>query len=335
MTDDGSGNWNEIAAEALWYTPAGSCSIQKETVLKPCEGSVLVQSLHSGISRGTESLVFRGLVPESEWSRMRAPFQEGDFSGPVKYGYASVGKVLRGDAELVGQTVFALFPHQSVYSIPSEACVPVPDHIPAERAVLAANMETALNALWDGKPSPGDHISVVGGGVVGLLTAYVCSKLPGSVITLIDINTARAQIAGDLGLKFRTPDQSPADQDLVFHTSASPDGLATALRCAGNEAAVVEMSWYGARPVPLHLGGDFHSRRLKLISSQVGSIRPDRQGRWSLRRRLETAMSLLDDPLLDLLLTDRIPFSEAPMRVPEVLNDASSVLAAVLDYEKT
>ncbi|MHA7774558.1 zinc-dependent alcohol dehydrogenase [Roseibium sp. M-1] len=319
--------------QALWYTGPRQCELGAAALNEPGTGEVLIETLFSGISRGTEGLVFRGEVPESEWQRMRAPFQDGDFPFPVKYGYANVGRVLDGDPGLKGRLVFSLYPHQSVFTLPSKSCVPVPDGVSAERAVLAANMETAINALWDGKPSPGDHICVVGGGVVGLLTAYVAGRLPGSRVTLVDINPARAEVAGALGLSFALPQDAPRDQDLVFHTSASAQGLATALACAGDGTAVVEMSWYGANHVDAPLGADFHCRRLKLVSSQVGTIPPERQARWTYRRRLETALNLLADPALDRLISHRVPFGTLPDRLPELLNKAADVLAALVVYD--
>jgi len=320
-------------AQALWYTDPGRCGLETVSLDELRTGEVLVETLFSAISRGTEGLVFRGEVPESEWQRMRTPFQEGEFPFPVKYGYANVGRVLDGDPGLNGRLVFSLYPHQSVFTLPSMSCVPVPDGVSAERAALAANMETALNALWDGKPSPGDHICVVGGGVVGLLTAYVAGRLPGSRVTLVDTNPGRAAIAAELGLAFALPQDAPRDQDLVFHASASSNGLATALACAGDGTAVVELSWYGASHVEAPLGADFHCRRLKLVSSQVGTIPPERQARWTYRRRLETALGLLADPALDRLISHRIPFGTLPQRLPDLLNKATDVLAALVVYD--
>ncbi|MEP3430126.1 MAG: zinc-binding alcohol dehydrogenase [Roseibium sp.] len=323
-----------FTGRALWYSSAQNCCVKDVSVQSPGGDEALVRTLYSSVSRGTEGLVFRGDVPESEWQRMRAPFQVGSFPFPVKYGYASVGEVLEGAPDMVGRTVFSLYPHQSFYTVPSQSCVPVPKSVTAERAALSANMETALNALWDGKPSPGDQISVVGGGVVGLLTAYLCQKLPGSTVTLIDTNPVRAGIASDFGLSFSLPEDAPGDQDLVFHTSASSAGLATALASAGDGASIIEMSWYGAEDVQVPLGADFHSRRLKLISSQVGSIPAERQARWNYRRRLETAMLLLQDPVLDKLITHRLPLEKAPERLPEILNKRSDVLAALIVYDQ-
>lgn len=333
MTADAPVTRDTGNALALWYEDAGQCGLRPAACNPVQSGEVLVQTLYSGISRGTEGLVCRGEVPASEWRRMRAPFQAGDFPFPVKYGYANVGRVLEGVPELVGRVVFSLYPHQSVFTLPSGACVPVPGGVPAERAVMAANMETALNALWDGKPSPGDHICVVGGGVVGLLTAYVAGRLPGSKVTLVDTNPKRSAVAEALGLEFALPEAAPRDQDLVFHTSATSAGLATALAAAGDGTAIVEMSWYGAREVHAPLGADFHCRRLRLISSQVGTIPVERQARWTYRRRLETALSLLEDPALDRLVSHRLPFGDLPDRLPEILNKTSDVLAAVVVYE--
>ncbi len=320
-------------AQALWYTGIGQCAIEPVTCAAPGPGEVRVRTLFSGISRGTEGLISRGEVPPGEWQRMRAPFQEGDFPYPVKYGYANVGMVVDGDAGLAGRTVFSLFPHQSDFTLPVTACVPLPDGVPPERAVLAANMETALNALWDGKPSPGDHICVVGGGVLGLLTAYLAGRLPGAEVTVVDTNERRSEIAGALGIAFAHPEEAPRGQDLVFHTSATPSGLATALACAGDGTSVVEMSWYGANSVLAPLGADFHSRRLKLVSSQVGSIPAERQARWSFRRRLETALALLADPVLDRLISHRVGFRDLPLRLPDLLNKSSDVLAALVVYD--
>lgn len=320
--------------QALWYTGPLQCGLKPVDCLAPQPGEVKIQSLFSGISRGTEGLVFRGEVPRSEWQRMRAPNQDGEFPHPVKYGYSNVGKVVAGDPALLGRTVFSLYPHQNVFTLPSPSCVPLPDNVPPDRAVLAANMETALNAIWDGKPSPGDHICVVGAGVLGILTAYLLAQLPGTRVTLVDTNEARAEIATSLGLEFSPPGSAPENQDLVFHTSASAGGLATALACAADETTIVELSWYGANDVAIPLGADFHCRRLALKSSQVGSIPVERRSRWSYRRRLETALSLLSDDRLDALISDRVPFERLPDRIPDLLNKSSDVLAALVVYDE-
>ncbi|WP_244624758.1 zinc-dependent alcohol dehydrogenase [Roseibium aquae] len=291
-----------------------------------------VRTHASGISRGTERLVLLGQIPTSEMDRMKAPFQAGDFPFPVKYGYACVGTVATAQGILAGRRVFCLHPHQTSFVVPEHACHPVPDDVPSDRAVLAANMETALNALWDGKPSPADHICVVGGGVVGLLIAYLCAKIPGTRVTVADTDPGRAKLAQAFGCCFALPESCPPSQDLVFHASASAQGLDTALSAAGKEAAVVEVSWYGASTVPVALGGPFHSQRLKIVSSQVGTIPPDRRNRWSFDRRLSAALSLLNDPVLDLLISDRMSFEDLPDQLPAFLTEPQGGLAAVVEY---
>jgi threonine dehydrogenase-like Zn-dependent dehydrogenase len=231
-----------------------------------------------------------------------------------------------------GQPVFALHPHQTAFDVPAAAAVPVPATVPASRAVLAANMETALNAMWDAGEEAFGKVSVVGAGVVGILTGFLCRTLAAAEVTLVDINPARARIAEVLGLRFALPDRAPAECDLVFHASASSAGLATALALARDEATIIELSWYGSAPVSVPLGGAFHSRRLKLIASQVGKVAPAHRREWTHRRRLEHAIGLLADDRLDILLEPAIPFADLPARLPSVLAPGSSTLCQVINY---
>jgi NADPH:quinone reductase-like Zn-dependent oxidoreductase len=322
---------SEQRAEALWYVAPGKAEIRSEPLATP-DGMVRIRAVASALSRGTERLVFSGRVPESEFERMRAPFMSGAFPYPVKYGYAMVGRVEEGPADLKGRLCFALYPHQTVFNLPAKNIVPLPDGLPPERAVLAANMETALNALWDGQPGPADRVVVVGAGVLGLLVARLCAEIPGTAVTVVDINPERAAIAARLGAAFATPNKAPADCDLVFHTSASAAGLATALRLAGDEATVLELSWYGADEVKVPLGDVFHSRRLKLISSQVGKVAPSHRPRWDYRRRLSAALDLLNDPVLDALIAPPIAFADLPAKLPDILNPTSGVLCQLIRY---
>jgi len=300
-------------ARAFWTAGPGAGEIRPVALLPPGPGEVVVRALFSGISRGTETLVYRGGVPPSEHSRMRAPFQEGDFGAAVKYGYCNVGIVEEGPAHLVGRHVFCLFPHQTRYVVPAASVQPVPEAVPPQRAVLAANLETAINGLWDARPSIGDRICVVGGGVVGLLAAWLAAGIPGCSVELVDTNPARAAIAAQLGIAFATEDAATPEADLVIHASGNPAGLSTALRLAGVEATVLEMSWYGSQPVTLALGEAFHSRRLALRASQVGAIAPQQRSRWSHARRLRLALALLADPRLDLLISGETAFDEMPV----------------------
>ena len=304
---------------ALW------CLAPERTDCLPAsEGDgVPVTTMFSGISRGTEKLVWQGLVPESEYARMRGPAQEGEFSFPVKYGYAAVGTVAEGPR--AGETVFALHPHQNVFRLPDSLLTPVPPDVPAERAVLAANMETALTILWDSGASAGDRILIIGAGLIGSLVAYLATRLPGAEVTVMDTEPSRRTLTDAFGGDFVTPDDDYADADVVIHCSATEAGLRRALQCAGPEATVVEASWHGTREVSLPLGQDFHSKRIRLIASQVGSIPADRVTRWDHRRRLETAMRLLGDPVLDVLISGETPFEELPAEYGTILSNPNTL----------
>lgn len=299
-------------ARAFWITGPGQGEIRTESVPVASSGQAIVQALYSGVSRGTESLVFRGAVPPSEYARMRAPFQQGEFPWPVKYGYANVGRVLQGPDALVGREVFCLHPHQSLYAAPVEALHLLPADVPASRAVLAANLETALNGLWDARVLPGDRVVVIGAGVVGCLGAWLASRIPGCEVQLVDVNPARAHIARALGVDFALPAQARGEADLVLHASATSQGLAQALELAGPEATVLELSWYGAGEQCVPLGGSFHSRRLRLVSSQVGWVAPAQRRRWTHARRLGLALGLLAAPELDALVTSEGPLEDLP-----------------------
>lgn len=323
---------DDRTTQAFWTTGCSTGELREEPLKQPGPNEVLVRTLHSAVSRGTEALVFRGEVPESEYERMRAPFQAGDFPAPVKYGYASVGLVEEGPARLLGQTVFCLYPHQAKYVVPATAVLPLPDGLPAARAVLAANTETAINGLWDAPPRFGDRVTIVGGGVVGLLLCHLASQIPGTHVELVDINPARADLAIRLGAHFTAPDQASAERDLVFHVSGAPAGLQTALSLAGTEARVVEMSWFGQQTVPLALGGAFHARRLHLQSSQVGQVAPAQRPRWSHSDRLALALRLLKDGRLDALINSHSAFADLPQTMKILSTNPGNTLCHRIDY---
>lgn len=308
-----------MTVEALWCTSPGDAQVQPGA-----EGDgVLVEMLYSGISRGTERLVFEGRVPEDQYTRMRGPAQEGDFPFPVKYGYCAVGRVTEG--AMAGQTVFALHPHQTRFRMAEAALTPLPQDLPPKRAILSANMETALNVLWDSGAGAGDAIVIIGAGVVGALTGYLAAKLPGTEVTLVDINTDRAHLATELGCAFAAPAACPRDADVVVHASASAAGLATAMEAAGDEATVVEASWHGTAATSVPLGGAFHSRRLKLMSSQVGNLPASRRPRWDYARRMGKALELLCDPALDALISGETAFKQLPAHYGAILNDPATL----------
>jgi len=307
-----------MIGRALWAVAPGRVEIRAEEVAAG-PGAAMVETEVSGISRGTEALVLRGGVPEGERARMRCPLQAGEFPFPVKYGYAAVGRLAGGGR------VFVLHPHQDRFAAPAAMAIPVPDAVPSRRAALAANMETALNVVWDAGAAPGDRIAVVGAGVVGCLVAWLCARLPGAEVTLVDLNPERAAVAAALGARFVLPGAVPQDCDVVVHASASAAGLATALAAAGDEATVVEASWYGDREVAVPLGGAFHSRRLRIVASQVGQLPPGRRGRWSHRRRLEAALGLLADPALEVLISGETRFDDLPGRYGAILDDPGTL----------
>lgn len=298
------------SARAFWITGPGQGAIRDEPLGVPGPDEVLVETLFSGISRGTETLVFTGHVPASEYTRMRCPFQSGNFPAPVKYGYANVGVARSG--RLTDKHVFCLFPHQTAYVVPETAVIPLPDGVPPERAVLAANLETALNALWDAQPQIGDRISVVGAGIVGSLVAYLAGRIAATHVELVDVEPARATVAAALGVGFALPDGAQPERDLVFHASGRAEGAATALALAAADTTVVELSWFGDADVALPLGRDFHVRRLTLRSSQVGSVSPRARARYDHRARLTLALSLLTDSRLDALIDHELYFDDLP-----------------------
>ncbi|MGV9253825.1 zinc-dependent alcohol dehydrogenase [Streptomyces sp. NPDC003697] len=320
------------SARAFWLRSPGHGEIRDVTLPDPAEDEVLVRTLWSGVSRGTETLVFRGGVPVSQHTAMRAPFQEGDFPAPVKYGYLNVGIVEEGPRELAGRTVFCLYPHQTRYVVPAGAVTPVPEHVPAGRAVLAGTVETAVNALWDAAPLVGDRIAVVGGGMVGCSVAALLARFPGVRVQLVDADPARAGIAKALGVGFAEPGDALGECDLVVHASATEQGLARSLELLAAEGTVVELSWYGDRRVALPLGEAFHSRRLTIRSSQVGTVSPARSGR-SYADRLAVALDLLADPALDALVTGECAFEELPEVMPRLASGDLPALCLRIRYE--
>lgn len=311
MTEKGS---TDLAydARAFWVGPPGAGEIRSVVLPEPGPDEVLVRTLHSAISRGTETLVLRGEVPVSQYAAMRAPFQEGDFPGPVKYGYLNVGVVEAGPAALVGRTVFCLYPHQTAYVVPAAAVVCVPDGMPPARAVLAGTVETAVNALWDAAPLVGDRITVVGAGMVGCCVAAVLARFPAIALQLVDVDPDRAGVAAAIGAQFALPAEAAPGRDLVIHASATSAGLALSLDLLAPEGTVIELSWYGDREVSLPLGGSFHSGRLSIRSSQVGTIAPARRASRTFADRLAIALDLLGDPVFDHLFTGESAFEELP-----------------------
>lgn len=325
--------FNFANGRALWYVKPMQAELRDEKVRPPLADESRLTMLASALSRGTERLIASGLVPSAEYERMACPHMAGEFPFPVKYGYCAVARVEEGPAERVGKRVFVLHPHQDVFNAKTAMLNLIPDDIPTPRAALAANMETALNAIWDSGLSAANRVTVVGGGLVGLLVTYLAARFPGSDVTLIDTNPARAELAALFGARFAHPADAPKDQDVVFHTSASQPGLSTAIHAAAKNGTVVELSWYGEKPVLVPLGGHFHAGRVKLISSQVGTVSPDHAARgWGYSSRLQAALRLLNDERLDALLTETLPFPALPDAIPRLLAPDAKGLVTLVQY---
>lgn len=321
-----------MESRSFWVEAPGKGRIRSQTLPVRDPASVRIRALFSGISRGTEALVFCGNVPASQFRIMRAPYQEGEFPGPVKYGYMMVGTIEEGSEERLGDIVFCLHPHQTVFDLPAEAVFPVPAPVPAARAILAANVETAINACWDAHVLPGDQVLVIGGGVIGLLTGWLVARIPGTEVTLCDPNPERGQIAEKLGMQFTIQPEEKACFDRIFHASGTMEGLRTALTLAPPEATIIEMSWYGDREIPLPLGEAFHSRRLTLRSSQVGRISPHRPLRWTPAERLRLALRLLEDSRLDCLINAESEFNQLPEVMSQLAAKPSATLCHRIRY---
>jgi threonine dehydrogenase-like Zn-dependent dehydrogenase len=323
----------EVDAHAFWLRSPGRGEIRPVTLPEPGPDDVVVRTIVSGISRGSETLVFRGRVPPGQYDAMRAPFQEGDFPGPVKYGYLNVGAVEEGPAELCGRTVFCLYPHQTAYVVPAGAVTLVPEGVPPARAVLTGTVETAVNALWDAAPLVGDRVAVVGAGMVGCCAARVLSRFPAVQVTLVDVDPTRAEVAAALDLEFALPADAPGARDLVFHASATSAGLQLSLDLLAPEGTVIDLSWYGDSEIRLLLGGAFHSRRLGIRASQVGTLAPARRGRRTTSDRLALALDLLGDPAFDALVTGTSRFADLPDVMAQLAAGALPALCHTITYD--
>jgi threonine dehydrogenase-like Zn-dependent dehydrogenase len=319
-------------ALGFWLCEPGIGEIRPATLPDPGPDDVLVRTIRTGVSRGTETLVFRGGVPPSQYAAMRAPFQEGDFPGPVKYGYLNVGVVEQGPAALLGRTVFCLYPHQTAYVVPARSVVVVPDDVPPARAVLAGTVETAVNAMWDAAPLLGDRVAVVGAGMVGCCVARLLAKIPGIRVTLVDVDPGRAEVAAALGVAFALPAEATGGRDLVLHTSATSAGLQLAIDLLAIEGKVIELSWYGDADVTLSLGGAFHSGRLAIHASQVGMVAPARRERRSMSDRLALALDLLRDPAFDALITGESGFRDLPEVMARLADGQLPALCHTITY---
>ncbi len=317
---------------AYWTMAPRHGVLRTEAARNPGPGEALVRTICSGISHGTEMLVHAGRIPPEIAESMRAPFQVGSWPGPIKYGYLSVGMVEEGPASLKGSRVFCLHPHQDRYVVPASALTQVPDAVPSDRAVLAGTVETGINALWDAAPRIGDRVAVVGAGMVGGVLATLLRTFPLDRLQLVDVNPARSTLAAALEVELVHPDDAAGDNDLVFHCSATESGLARSLQLLGDEAELIELSWYGTAQPRAPLGGTFHSRRLTIRASQVGAVAAARRPRRTPSDRLTLAMRMLEDSVFDAFLTGHAPFSALPQTMELIFSDGAETLCQVIDY---
>ncbi|WP_432560398.1 zinc-dependent alcohol dehydrogenase [Granulicoccus sp. GXG6511] len=322
-----------METRAYWITGPGQGELRRETLPATGPDQALVRSLKSGVSRGTETLIHHGGVPTEVHDLMRAPFQEGDFPWPVKYGYLSVGLVEQGPSHLEGRRVFALYPHQERYVAPTDALTPIPDDVPSDRAVLAGTVETAINAIWESSPHYGDRVAVVGMGMVGACITALLTEFPLSRLQLVEVDPATQALCERFGIEWTAPEDALDDCDIVIHCSAAEAGLRTALRLAGDDADVVEVSWFGDTEPRVPLGNHFHARRLNLRASQVGGIARSRRHRRTHADRLALALEALTDPRFDLLLGEGCRFDDLPAFMADLTaGGAGSGMCQIVDY---
>ncbi len=281
-----------VTARALWHNSPFDSTLRREVLADSKDGELLLRSMFSLVSQGTERLVACGAVPESLYGSMRVPYMGGNFSFPVKYGYALVGEVLNQGHPWQGRAVFVMHPHQDYCVVAQRDCFCLPANVSPRSAVLAANLETAVTALWDARPLLGERVLVVGFGLLGALTALLLKRFPGLDLWISEPNSYRKDLAKKMGFHL-WEGQHVGEFDLCVHSSATEDGLQMALDVLGREGRVLELSWYGNKRSALSLGEAFHHKRLRIISSQVAHLPSDMQARWGYARRKELVFKLL------------------------------------------
>ena len=254
---------------------------------------IVVKTLFSGISYGTEKLVYSGKVPKSQRNLMKCPYQEGDFGNDIKYGYINVGKVVDGDKSYLGNNIFSLYPHQDFYKIPSNEALIIPNKIPLSRCLLIPNLETAINAVWDTLPSAGDRILVIGAGIVGLLTAYLINKIPGVNLFIVDKDPSKRKITKKLGINFLDAIPKKFDARFIYECTGDHRILNSLKNNITVNSTICVLSWYGDKKSDIALGENFFSKRAKLIMSQVSKISPARYDLNNQDRR-KIALDILD-----------------------------------------
>ena len=329
---------------SVWFPRAREVEIRDETVGRPGPGEVRIHAIASGLSHGTEMLVFRGEVPTD--LALDLPTLAGSYAFPIKFGYASVGRVVEtgaGVTELApGDHVFVHHPHQQEYVVRAAAAVRLPKRLPPELGVFLANCETALNVVLDAHPYLGDEVAVFGQGVVGLLVTQLMERA-GAAVTAVEPIAVRRELALRGGAEDAvTPEAAAAriatrtngrGADVVIEASGNGGALQLAIDAAAFQASVVVCSWYGSKPVSLDLGSRFHRQRLRLVSSQVSRLDPALAPRWDRQRRLDTALALLEELVLGPLISHRIPFAKAAEAYELVDQRPEETVQVILTYD--
>lgn len=313
------------SSRSLWHIDAGHSEIRSQN-LDPLPGQILLQSLYSLISLGTEKTIALGGVPGNVYDKMKVPYMEGSFSLPVKYGYSLVARSEEG------QCYHLMHPHQDLVSVNPESLTPVPPGIPPSRAVLVSNMETALTAYWDAGPLKDEKIMIAGFGLIGALTALLLRLKGFQDITVYEPDATRTGLARRLGFHTGDPGFDPGPFDLAFHSSGNASGLQHCLEVMGPEGRILELSWYGRQKITLGLGEHFHINRLRIIASQVSSIPRNLQGAWNFAKRKQEVLSLLADPCWDRLEIEEVPFETSPAVFYKIRHSQTKGLTYILKY---
>jgi threonine dehydrogenase-like Zn-dependent dehydrogenase len=301
-----------MKANALWHNTSECSAVLEQELPDRNNHMLLIESLYSLVSLGTERLVASALMPVAIWNEMVVPYMEGSFSLPCKYGYSLVGRVLKGPAQYKGKTVHLMHPHQDKSWVNASSVYAIPPEIPAQRAVLASQVETAVNAIWDSRISLGDTILVAGFGLVGAIIALLASAIPGVKVVILEKNEYRKAIAREMC--FHVLDRMEDNNDLfdlAIHTTGDEKALQYCIDHIGRESQVTEVSFYGKKSVNLALGGTFHTGRKRIVASQVSQIPSHMLSRWNLERRKDLVFNILKDKRFDLLTGNIVPFEHA------------------------
>ena len=334
----------EQTSLSVWFPSAREVELRSETVPDVGPEEVRLEAIASAISHGTEMLVYRGQVPDG--LDLDLPTLRGSFNFPIKYGYASVGRVVEAGARVTclarGDAAFVHHPHQSTYVVPATMPVRLAGDLDPTLGVFLANVETATNVVVDAAPRLGERVAVFGQGVVGLLITQLLRRTGVSQIIVVEPVARRRELACDVGADVALGAHSAAEAirdltdglgvDLAIEASGSPAALDPALDALAFGGTCVVCSWYGTKPVELKLGGAFYRRRLRIVSSQVSTIDAGLQPRWTHQRRLSLARDLLPNLKLSSLISHRIPFERAAEAFALVDQQLEQAVQVVLTY---